>query len=133
MKLTQWLCTTLLMISTLTIAHAETGTSHNLPSYSQSDSHQIAPQMRPNFVPMCRGAYYDWGKSQGGWGYCYQWACNGGVLNQGSPVDNALCESNRHSYYSWGRSQAGDTYCYQWTPYGVAMNEGSPVDNSFCE
>lgn len=81
----------------------------------------------------CTGAYYNWGKAQNGFGYCYEWACNGSPLNGGQPVSNYLCESVRASYYDWGKAQNGWGYCYQYTPYGVAMNQGQPVSDYMCE
>lgn len=81
----------------------------------------------------CTGSYYNWGKAQNGWGYCYEYTCAGDVLNQGQPVSNYMCESVRPSYYNWGRAQNGWGYCYQYTPYGVTMNKGMPVSNYSCE
>lgn len=81
----------------------------------------------------CTGAYYNWGKAQNGFGYCYEWACNGSPLNGGQPVSDYLCESRRPSYYDWGKAQNGWGYCYQYTPYGVAMNKGQPVGDYLCE
>jgi hypothetical protein len=79
------------------------------------------------------GSYYDWGRAQNGWGYCYEYTNYGQVLNQGMPVSNWNCEQAHPSYYSWGQAQSGWGYCYQYTSYGVAMNEGSPVSNYSCE
>ena len=42
-----------------------------------------------------KGSYYDWGKANNGFGYCYKWASNGKVLNQGKPVANFYCENNK--------------------------------------
>lgn len=78
-------------------------------------------------------SYYDWGKGQNGWGYCYQWTNTGAPLNEGKPVDNSYCERENPSQYNWGKGQNGWGYCYQWTPYGVALNQGQPVSNYNCE
>ena len=80
-----------------------------------------------------RGFYYDWGKANNGWGYCYKWTNDGRVLNGGKPVDNYNCERVNPSYHNWGRGNDGWGYCYQWTAYGVAMNQGQPVSNYSCE
>ena len=80
-----------------------------------------------------KGFYYDWGTAQNGWGYCYKWARNGSVLNDGRPVDDFHCERVRPSRPRWGAAQNGWGYCYRYTPYGVAMNEGYPIDNYYCE
>lgn len=79
------------------------------------------------------GHYYDWGRAQNGWGYCYEWASNGTVLNGGEPQSNWNCEQVNPSHFAWGRAQNGWGYCYQWTPYGVAMHEGSPQSHWNCE
>lgn len=76
--------------------------------------------------------YFDWGRGQNGWGYCYEFTSQGYVLNQGRPVHNANCEAVRPSYFDWGRGMDGYVYCYQWTPYRVAMNEGRPMHPSYC-
>lgn len=78
-------------------------------------------------------SYFDWGRGQNGWGYCYEWTHHGYVLNGGRPVPNSYCERRRPSQYDWSRGMNGWGYCYQWTPYGVVMNEGQPVPNSYCE
>ena len=81
----------------------------------------------------CTGSYYDWGRAQNGYGYCYEWTCYGDVLNQGQPVSNYSCEAVRPSYFNWGRAQNGWGYCYQYTPQGLTMNQGQPVSNYSCE
>lgn len=81
----------------------------------------------------CTGTYFDWGRAQNGWGYCYEWTCAGDVLNQGQPVSNYACEAVRPSYFDWGRAQNGWGYCYQYTPQGLTMNAGQPVSNYSCE
>ena len=83
--------------------------------------------------PQCTGAYYNWGQGQDGWGYCYEWTCDGMVLNGGAPVANSDCDYYSPSYFNWGRGQDGGGHCYQWTPYGIAMNMGQPVGNDSCE
>lgn len=74
------------------------------------------------------GSYYNWGQGQDGYGHCYQYASNGGVLNDGSPVDNMYCGRTR---YQWGTGNDGYTHCYE---YGgnYVLNDGSPVDNMYC-
>ncbi len=94
---------------------------------------QSAVEMHPNQVTEASGSYFDWGKAQNGFGYCYHWASTGAVLNGGSPVSNYNCERNRPSYFNWGRAQNGFGYCYQYTPYGVSMNQGAPQSNYNCE
>lgn len=81
----------------------------------------------------CTGSYYNWGKAQNGWGYCYQYACTGAVLNGAQPVSDYFCESVRPSYFDWGKAQNGWGYCYQYTPTGLTMNVGKPVSNYSCE
>lgn len=83
--------------------------------------------------PPSHGSYYDWGRGQNGWGYCYEWAAPGYPLNGGSPVSNWFCEDLNPSYHYWGQGMNGWGYCYQYTPYGVAMNEGSPQSEWSCE
>lgn len=78
------------------------------------------------------GAYFEWGLAPNGYGYCYEWAYGGGVLNNGQPVPNYLCEEVSPPYYSWGRGANGYTYCYQFSPQGWVLNNGSPVNNSWC-
>ena len=78
------------------------------------------------------GAYYEWGRGYNGYGYCYEWAYGGGVLNGGNPVQNSHCDQVNPSYYSWARGNNGYTYCYQFTPQGWAMNNGNPVPNNWC-
>lgn len=91
------------------------------------------PDRRPYPPPPSRGSYYDWSRGNDGWGHCYEWASNGGVLNNGNPVSDYYCEQVYPSHYEWGRANDGWGYCYQYTPYGVAMNTGSPVSNYYCE
>lgn len=100
-------------------------------STNASDSNTAAA--RPVHPVPPGGSYYDWGRGQNGWGYCYQWSYDGYILNGGQPVPNYLCESTHPSAYNWGRGMDGWGYCYQWTPYGVPMNEGRPVANYSCE
>jgi hypothetical protein len=78
-------------------------------------------------------SYYNWGRANNGYGYCYQYASNGQVLNGGTPVSNYLYEMNKPSYYNWGRANNGYGYCYQYTANGLAMNEGKPQSNYYCE
>ncbi len=79
-----------------------------------------------------RGSYFDWGRGMNGYGYCYEWAYGGGVLNGGNPVPNFECDKVNPSFYSWGRGSNGYTYCYQFAPQGWVLNTGNPVDNSWC-
>lgn len=78
------------------------------------------------------GAYYEWGQAPNGYGYCYEWAYGGGVLNGGQPIPYGYCEQVNPSYYSWARGNNGYTYCYQFTPQGWVLNNGAPVNNSWC-
>ncbi|MGZ3804556.1 MAG: hypothetical protein ACXVB4_10125 [Pseudobdellovibrionaceae bacterium] len=79
------------------------------------------------------GSYYNWGRGNDGWGHCYEWASNGGVLNNGNPVGDYFCEQRNPSYYNWGTGGDGWGYCYQYTPNGDALNSGSPVGNYYCD
>lgn len=78
-------------------------------------------------------SYYDWGRGQNGFGYCYEWAYPGAVLNGGQAMPNYLCESVNPSFYTWGRGRNGFGYCYQQTPNGYWMNEGQAQQNYLCE
>ncbi len=101
---------------------------------SALESHRSAHlTLQKLYHPGHSGSYFDWGTGQNGWGYCYEWASNGEVLNGGRPVGNWLCERENPSYFYWGQAVNGWGYCYQWTPYGVAMNEGRPMANRQCE
>ena len=104
---------------------------------SISESFSVISSMRyndyHNQTLMRKGSYYDWGKAVNGFGYCYKWASNGKVLNQGQPVENRLCERRMRSNPKWGKAVNGWGYCYRYTPYGVVMNEGQPIENRFCE
>lgn len=76
--------------------------------------------------------FYDWGRGQNGWGYCYQFDHYGYVMNNGRPVHPMNCERVHPSYFAWGNGMNGYTYCYQWTPYGIVTNEGRPVHPRYC-
>ncbi|MGE3682754.1 MAG: hypothetical protein AB7G93_13600 [Bdellovibrionales bacterium] len=120
----------LMLLAMATVAAAEP-----LDSATSAWPQYVPAHERPdsNRFLSCTGAYYDWGQAQNGWGYCYQWTCDGRPLNGGRPVGNYLCEANQPSHYGWGRAQNGWGYCYRWTPKGVAMNGGQPVGNYLCE
>ncbi len=79
------------------------------------------------------GSYFDWGRGQDGYGYCYEYASTGDVLNQGRPQSNYYCERYSPSYFAWGRGMNGYGYCYQLTPRGDYMNLGQPQSNYQCE
>jgi hypothetical protein len=98
----------------------------------ESSSIEIMTSVQPVPPPYYGQPYYDWGRAQNGYGYCYEWV-NGQPLHQGQPVSNYLCEQVRPSSYLWGRAQNGYGYCYQYTPYGVVMNQGQPQSNYMCE
>jgi len=76
--------------------------------------------------------FYDWGRGQNGWGYCYQFDSHGYVMNLGRPVNNRMCERYNPSYYSWAHATNGYVYCFQFTPYSVVMNEVRSVHPRFC-
>jgi hypothetical protein len=86
-----------------------------------------------NNLELQAGSYYNWGRGQNGFGYCYQYTSYGSVLNGGRPVANQFCENTKPSYHNWGRGKDGFGYCYQYTPQGLAMYEGRPQSNYFCE
>lgn len=90
------------------------------------------PKPHPHPGPS-HGSYYDWGRAQNGYGYCYEWSSDGYVLNNGQPVSEHYCENVRPSYYYWGQAQNGWGYCYHYTPSGIPMNQGQPVSNYTCE
>jgi hypothetical protein len=81
---------------------------------------------------MNKPSYYNWGRANNGYGYCYQYTANGLAMNEGKPQSNYYCEMVKPSYYYWGRANNGNTYCYQYTASGLAMNEGKPVSNYYC-
>jgi len=128
-----------ILLITLTLFHFSTFAVDNstLATTSNTDGSAVSSSLLENSAVASMdeftfaGSYYDWGRGQNGWGYCYEWA-NGYVLNSGYPIANYYCEQENPSYFDWGRGMNGYTYCYQWTPYGVAMNEGRPVDNYYC-
>lgn len=93
----------------------------------------LSPETPPRQSLKYRRSYYAWGRAQNGWGYCYEYAHNGAVLNGGRPVANHLCERRSPSYYYWGRAQNGWGYCYQFTANGIPMNEGRSQANFYCE
>jgi hypothetical protein len=95
--------------------------------------HRPPPRDRPYPPPPSRGSYFDWSRGNDGWGHCYEWASNGGVLNGGNPVSNSYCEDVNPSRYDWSRGNDGWGYCYQFTPYGDALNSGAAVSNYYCE
>lgn len=76
--------------------------------------------------------FFDWGRGQNGWGYCYEFDNHGYVLHNGRPMHPRNCEMVNPSYYDWGRGFDGYIYCYQWTPYHVIMNDGYAVNPRFC-
>lgn len=95
---------------------------------------ELVPQSESFVENLIQAAtYFNWGKGQNGWGYCYEWTKQGYVLHGGQPQPNYYCEQVRPSYFYWGQGQNGWGYCYQYTPYGVAMNEGRPQSNYYCE
>jgi len=101
----------------------------SLNAFAVSGQSSIAPVPHyPPGYPPGTGAYYNWGQGQDGWGHCYEWASNGGVLNEGQPVDNSFCGQ---PYFQWGPGQDGYTHCYEFGGRWV-INEGQPVDNSYC-
>lgn len=112
-------------------------------SLAEEQSNICDQKLKPNFVETlatnpsyhdhCSGSYYNWGQGRDGWGYCYEWTCDGYVLNNGQPQSNYNCDYNNPSRYDWGRGRDGWGYCYQWTPYGVAMNQGAPQSNYNCD
>lgn len=131
MRYTEWLISSaFVLVTSISMANTEVGATCATPVNENSI---LAPLMEQNFAPSCVGTYYNWGRGQNGWGYCYEWTCNGYPLNNGLPVANYLCESRSPSRYDWGRGMDGWGYCYQWTPQGIAMNEGQPVTNWNCE
>lgn len=77
-------------------------------------------------------SYFDWGRGQNGWGYCYEFDNYGYVLNNGRPMHPRNCEMVNPSYFAWGRGFDGYMYCYQWTPYQVIMNDGYAVHPRYC-
>ena len=79
------------------------------------------------------GSYYDWGRGQDGWGYCYEWTYDGQPLNGGRPVNSGYCESRSPSLFNCGRGHDGWGHCYQQTPKGEYMNQGRPVSDYQCE
>lgn len=122
--LRNWITGTMLLLALAPGAAFSAESSAN----SISETEHVQPM-----YPGRTGSYYDWGRGQNGWGYCYEWTYDGAVLNGGRPVANYLCESYRPSNYNWGRGMDGWGYCYQWTPYGVVLNDGRPVSNYSCE
>lgn len=114
----------LLAISIVTFSHIDFGLAQVTCDSSTDAS---------NFRPTSYGSYYNWGRAQNGWGYCYEWTYEGYVLNGGQPVGDYLCESTRPSYYGWGAAQNGWGYCYHYTPDGLAMNNGQAMANYLCE
>lgn len=115
----------------------ETGTlfqqSENFSSDSSSALESDALSILRWRRPPGTGSYYNWGRAQNGWGYCYQWTMDGHVLNGGNPVDNFYCEQRHPSYANWGRAQNGWGYCYQYAPQGYVLNQGQPIPNMSCE
>ncbi len=89
---------------------------------------EVTPQPEHNH----HRPFYDWGRGQNGWGYCYQFDKYGYVMNNGRPVNNRMCERYNPSYYAWAYATNGYTYCFQFTPYNVVMNEGRSVHPRFC-
>lgn len=80
------------------------------------------------------GSYYDWGRGMNGYGYCYQFAANGKVMNNGRPQPYAGCERVHRSFYDWGQYQGNPSwYCFQWTPYGDVLNEGRAMPLRLCQ
>lgn len=76
---------------------------------------------------------YDWGSNRQGFGYCYEFARNGKVLNGGRPVAADNCEAINPSFFDWARSVYGYGECYQFTPYGHVMNTGMAQEQDNCE
>lgn len=125
---------TLVVAACAVLAFSTSG--HAAPVNTSSEGQKIADsEMRsyPPYPPPYNSSYYAWGRAQNGWGYCYQWASTGQVLNSGQPVSDYNCESVSPSFYNWGRAQNGWGYCYHYTPQGYVMNQGQPVNNYSCE
>ena len=105
-----------------------------LGSLAHADNNQPVNNCEPPGVTIeSTGSYYDWARSQNGWGNCYQWTTDGHVLNGGQPVSAYLCEANHPTSYRWARAQNGWGACYQYTPNGYVLNNGQPVSNYLCE
>lgn len=86
----------------------------------------------PNPGPT-QSSYYDWGRGQDGYGYCYEYDYFGQVMNWGQAQDNWYCERVSPSHYTWGYySGSSQPYCFQVTPRGDVMNSGYPVANYLC-
>ena len=86
-----------------------------------------------NEAPAIGGSYFNWGRAQNGFGYCYQWTSTGQLLNGGAAQPNFYCEQVNPSFFNWGRAQNGFGYCYQFTGTGLLMNLGQPQSNYSCE
>ncbi len=100
-------------------------------TFSISSSDQSSIQQ--NAAVLIGGSYYNWGRAQNGFGYCYQWASNGQVLNGGAAQPDFYCEQVSRSFFNWGRGQNGFGYCYQFTGNGLLMNLGAAQANYSCE
>jgi hypothetical protein len=88
-----------------------------------SDDHHPGPtEMKP---------FFDFGRGENGYGYCYQFDANMQVMNKGMPVADFNCDLTK-SYYGWALHPDGELYCHRWTPYKHIMNKGQIVDAILC-
>ena len=93
----------------------------------------VGPLAPPVDYDYSHGSYFNWGRGQNGWGYCYEWTYDGYVLNEGRPVNTSFCERVSPSMAVWNRAQNGWGYCYRITSNGFTLNDGRPIDPSYCE
>ncbi len=119
------------IIFAITLCYGVFATADNLSSVATKadQSYSVASNEAVNVA----GAYFDWGRAQNGFGYCYQWANPGQVLNGGAAQPNFYCEQVNPSFFNWGRAANGFGYCYQFTGNGLLMNLGQPQSNYSCE